>query len=489
MHPSETWLTVWPVRPSSTLFMTSTLGTIGLALLSIHVSGSQTNLGWDVLLDISGPGARHERLARALRTAIRDSLVPRDAALPPSRKLAEDLRCSRWVVTQAYAQLVAEGYLAGRTGSATRVRWSGTGSPAKPPSPAPTVPRYDLAPGLPDLRAFPRRRWAEAVRKVLEVAPHTDLGIPPYGGHSRLRAVLAEYLRRCRGAVTEDVMICTGVTNGVLIVCRALHAAGFTRIAVEEPGWPRVWRAAESAGLDVVTVRVDEDGLRVNQIPAGVRAVIATPAHQFPSGVVLSPTRRAQLLAWARSVDGLILEDDYDAEFRYDRRPVGTVQGMDPRRVVLLGSVSKTLSPALGIGWCAIPPQWTQVVRDANPAATAPPVMDQLALAEFIAQGAYDRHLRAARLRYRSRRDALLKALGDADVSGAAAGLHLLLHVNQDAAAIVRQAAAHSLKVVDLDDYRTTKGSPALVLGYGNLADNAVVEAVRALRAAGYRSS
>jgi GntR family transcriptional regulator/MocR family aminotransferase len=444
---------------------------------------SQTNLGWDVLLDMSGPGAQHEQLARALRTAIRAGVLGQGAALPPSRKLAEDLQCSRWVVTQAYAQLVAEGYLVGRTGSATRVQWSPSTSSAEPPRPAPVHPQYDLAPGLPDLRAFPRRRWAESVRQVLTTIPHTDLGIPPYGGHARLRAVLADYLRRCRGAVTENVIICRGVTDGVLLVGHALHAAGITRIAVENPGWPRLWRAAESAGLQIVPVPVDEHGLRVDQIPADVRAVIVTPAHQFPSGVVLSPARRAELLAWARSADGLILEDDYDAEFRYDRRPVGTVQGMDPRRVVLLGSVSKTLSPALGIGWCVIAPQWTEQVRRANPAATAPPVLDQLALAEFIEQGAYDRYLRAARLRYRTRRNALLDALGDADVSGAAAGLHLLLHLKSgtDTARLVRHAAARGLKVVDLDAYRATPGEPALVLGYGNLNDNALPDAVQVL--------
>ncbi|MCU1679565.1 MAG: GntR family transcriptional regulator [Amycolatopsis sp.] len=448
---------------------------------------SQTNLAWEVLLDLSGAGPRHERLARALRTAIRDGVLSDGAALPPSRQLAEDLDCSRWVVTQAYAQLVAEGYLGARTGSATRVRWSAEPeSPAGPPASAPALPRYDLAPGLPDLRAFPRQRWLDALRGVLSVVPHSDLGLPVPGGHPRLRTVLAAYLRRCRAAAAEDVLICTGVTDGVTRVCRALRAAGITRIAVEDPGWPRLRRAAESAGLTVVGVAVDNDGLCVERIPVGVRAVIVTPAHQFPSGTVLSAPRRAGLLAWARDVDGLVLEDDYDAEFRYDRRPVSTVQGMDPARVVLLGSVGKTLSPALGIGWAVIPPQWTQRVRDANPAASAPPVLDQLTFAIFVEDGAYDRHLRAARLRYRSRRDILVTTLGPTRVSGAAAGLHLLLHLadGTDAAAVVRRAAANGLHVADLDTYRFATGEPALVLGYGNLADNTVADAVRVLHAA-----
>jgi GntR family transcriptional regulator/MocR family aminotransferase len=444
------------------------------------MSGSQTNLGWDVLLDVSGQGARHEQLARALRKAIRDGVVGQGAALPPSRKLADDLSCSRWVVTQAYSQLVAEGYLAARTGSATRVSWSGVSDRSVPPRPSPDPPRYDLTPGFPDLRAFPRQRWADAMREALSSAPYTDLGMPVFGGHPRLRAVLAEYLRRCRGAVTEDVMICPGVCSGVTLVGRALHAEGITRIAMEEPGWQRVRHAAESAGLTVVPVPVDAEGLCVDQIPDGVRAVIVTPAHQFPSGVVLTPARRAALLAWARAVDGLILEDDYDAEFRYDRRPVGTVQGMDPRRVVLLGSVSKTLSPALGIGWCVVPPQWTAAVAAANPTAVTPPVLDQLALSTFIEQGSYDRYLRAARLRYRSRRDTLVSALSN--VSGAAAGLHLLLNLDCDATAVVRHAAAHGLKVVDLDSYRRKPGEPALVLGYGNVADNSLPAAIAVLK-------
>lgn len=436
--------------------------------------GSQTN--WGVLLELSGPGPKHEQLARALRRAIRDGGLADGVAVPPSRQLAADLGCSRWVVTQAYAQLVAEGYLAGRTGSATRVRRVGGAVTAKEPVPA-TPPRYDLAPGLPDLRHFPRRAWAEAVRGVLTTAPHTDFGLPEPGGHPRLRKVLGAYLRRVRGAAPGDVLVCGGVTDGVASVCRALVETGVTRLAVEDPGWTRLRRVAETAGMTVDPVPVDAEGVRVGDIPAGTRAVLVTPAHQFPTGVVLSPRRRAELLAWARDVDGLILEDDYDAEFRYDRRPVGTVQGTDPGRVALFGSVSKTLSPALGLGWAVLPPQWTLRTH-------APPVVDQLALAAFLDSGGYDRHLRAARLRFRTRRDRLVAALGPARLSGVAAGLHLVLHLDRDAADVVRRARRSGVKVADLDDYRVTPGEPALVLGYGNLADNAVEEAARLLREA-----
>ncbi|MFC5687818.1 PLP-dependent aminotransferase family protein [Amycolatopsis mediterranei] len=436
------------------------------------MAGSQTD--WGVLLEPAGPGPKHEQLARALRKAIREGVL--DGTVPPSRRLAADLGCSRWVVTQAYAQLVAEGYLAGHTGSATRIRRVGDAVAAAEPARA-APPRYDLAPGLPDLRNFPRRPWAEAVREVLATTPHPDFGLPEPGGHPRLRQVLGDYLRRVRGAAPGTVLVCGGVTDGVAGVCRALVERGSTRLAVEDPGWTRLWRAAESAGMTVDPVPVDDEGIDVGRIPAGVRAVLVTPAHQFPTGSVLSPRRRAELLGWARDVDGLILEDDYDAEFRYDRRPVGTVQGTDPARVALFGSVSKTLSPALGLGWAVLPPQWT--VR-----AHPPPVVDQLALAGFVESGGYDRYLRGARLRYRARRDRLVAALGPARLSGAAAGLHLLLHLDRDAAAVVRRAKAAGVKVADLDGYRAAPGEPALVLGYGNLADSGVEAAARLLRQA-----
>ncbi|MEO6090563.1 MAG: PLP-dependent aminotransferase family protein [Umezawaea sp.] len=454
---------------------------------------SQTNLSWDVLLDLSGPatGPRHELLAVALRSAIRDGVLPVGTALPPSRKLATDLSCSRWLVTQAYEQLVAEGYLAARTGAATRVLWSPErdGRVARTPPAAAPAPRYDLAPGVPDLRAFPRRRWAEALREVLTTVPHSEFGIPPTGGHPRLRAVMAEYLRRCRGASTtpRDVTICAGVVEGVTHVCRALAAAGVTAVAVEDPSWGRTRQAAAAAGLTVVPVPVDEDGVRVDRL-GGVRALIVTPAHQFPTGTVLAPARRAALVEWARAVDGLVLEDDYDADFRYDRRPVGTIQGMAPSHVALFGSVSKTLSPALGIGWHVLPPAWAEPFRAANPAVTTPPVADQLALAAFVEQGGYDRQLRAVRSRYRARRDALVAALAthlpDSRITGVAAGLHLLLHLGgtPDTGSLVRRAAAEGLRLVDLAAYGSTiPDDPTLVLGYGNLADNAVLPAVTLL--------
>jgi GntR family transcriptional regulator / MocR family aminotransferase len=461
---------------------------------------SQTNLAGDLLLHLGRPGdgPLHERVKRALRAAIREGRIEVGTALPPSRQLATDLGCSRWAVTEAYSQLIAEGYLEAQTGSATRVRWSNApdaGAGHLAPRQAPAA-RFDLAPGLPDLRAFPRRRWAEAVRAQVATATFTELGYPPAGGHLRLRQLLVEYLGRSRGvsATPQDVTVCTSVTDGVRRICHALRAAGITAVGCEEPGWTRLREVIRAAGLDTVPVRMDGGGLRVDDLAdrTGLRAVLTSPAHQFPLGTVLAPERRAALLRWARQVDGVVLEDDYDAEFRYDRRPVATMQGMDPSRVVLFKSLSKILSPALGIGWIVAPPRWTRHLHQADQTAAQPPTLDQLAFATLLESGAYDRHLRACRKRYRDRRDALVRALADqlpgAPVSGIAAGLHLILRLpaTVDTAAVVRAAAARSLLVADLAAYHATEDQAdhGLVLGYGNLADSMVSEAVRHLREA-----
>jgi GntR family transcriptional regulator/MocR family aminotransferase len=479
--------------------MLITVGGFGSALLSNLVALSQTNLAWATLLDV-GPaehGRLHDRLANALRTAIRNGRLPEGAAVPPSRALAEELGCSRWVVTEAYGQLIAEGYLTARVGSGTRVAWAPDTEPPRPRTRRaqmrPPI-RYDLAPGLPDLRAFPRRRWADAVRAVTGSAVHYDLGPPDPDGHEVLRATLVQYLRRSRGADTHaaSVFVCAGITDGLARTCRALRAEGIADLAVEDPGWGRLREAATSAGLRVHPVPVDHDGLRVDVLArTPARAVVVGAAHQFPTGTVLSPARRARLVRWAREVDGFVIEDDYDAEFRYDRPPVAVMQGMDPRRVFLLGSVSKTLSPALGLGWLVAPAAMTPALRAANPVAAAPPVLDQLALATFIDRGWYDAHLRAARRRFRSRRNLLVRTLGaqvpEGRVSGTAAGLHILLHLpdGTDARRAVRAAAAAGLRVADLDDYRVKRSTQrALVLGYGNISETEIPPAVALLREA-----
>ena len=462
---------------------------------------SQTNPAWDLLLDLDahGPGTLHARLEAALRAAIRSGRLATGVTLPSSRALASHLGCSRWAVTEAYAQLLAEGYLEARTGSGTRVRWvDRSGAPdrgviARRSRASRSAVRMDLAPGLPDLRAFPRARWAEALRAVTADAAVADLGYAEASGHAELRAVLVDYLQRGRAASSAEgaqLMVTTSTTSGVRRLCRALLDEGHRSLAVEDPGWTRLIAAVGASGLEPVPIGVDDQGLRVADLEArpGTRAVLTAPAHQFPRGVVLAPGRRAALLRWAHRVDGLILEDDYDSEFRYDRSPVSTIQGMDPRRVVLLGSLSKTLSPALRIGWMLVPARWGDILRRTEVAPYLPPTLDQLAFARLLNTGAYDHHLRRSRRAFRTRRDLLVAELGrrlpDCAVSGVAAGLHLVVHLpaDVDASAIVRQAEPRGVHVVDAASYRTGgTGPPALVLGYGNITDSLVTEAVSVL--------
>ena len=455
--------------------------------------GRVTRLAWDTLLPLDGAGPLHQRLERALREAIRAGRVPVGSALPPSRALAEELRCSRWAVTRAYEQLVAEGYLEARVGSATRVKWTPPrdGRKTVVPAAGAAPPRFDLAPGLPDLSAFPRTRWLEAMRAVATEIPAADLGYPAVPGYPALRAALAEYLPRCRGAVVtpEDVVITTGVTDGVTQICRGLLTSGVDSIAVEDPGWTRLRNAVRATGIRVVPIPVDDDGLRVDRLAAsGVRAVLVAAAHQFPLGVVLAPDRRVELVEWARRVDGIVLEDDYDAEFRYDRRPVAVAQGMAPTRVALLGSLSKTLSPAMGIGWVVLRGPW----RGRLPMlAPGPPTLEQAAFARFLELGSYDRQLRRLRYRYRARRDVLVTALDRQlpgwSVSGAAAGLHLMLNPppGVDPGRLAAAAGARGVRLSTLDSYRARRGGPlGLVLGYGNIADRSIEPAVAAVAAA-----
>lgn len=343
---------------------------------------NQSGHGFETLLvlDEYGPGPLHARLRRALRAAIAEGRIAPGSAVPPSRMLAADLGCSRWVVTEAYAQLAAEGYLEARSGSATRVRRGPADRPvevaggsasvgAASRSPQPPHPlRFDLSPGLPDLRMFPRKRWIEALQHAMHDAPNADFGHGDPAGHPTLRATLAEHLTRSRGAAVaaEHVTICGGTTDGLVRILTAMRREGHTALGVEDPGWdwPATRALIADAGLTAVPIPVDGHGLRVEalrQAPA-VRAVLVAPAHHFPTGVALAPGRRSELIAWARDVDGLVLEEDKDSEFRYDGRPLGALQGMAPSYVALLGSLSKTLAPALRIGWIATPPRWTSAL-------------------------------------------------------------------------------------------------------------------------------
>jgi GntR family transcriptional regulator/MocR family aminotransferase len=447
-----------------------------------------------VALDPTGPDPLHTQLERALRDDVRAGRLREGARLPSSRDLAAQLGVSRGVVVEAYAQLTAEGYLASRRGSGTRVA-DGLARAAEPApdGDAPTPrPRWTFHPGQPDLAGFPRGAWLAATRRALQAAPDAALGYGSPRGARALRDALAEHLGRTRGVVArpDRMLVTSGFQQGFGLVCAALVRAGATRVAVEDPGWFGHVFALRAAGLEPVPIGVDADGARVEELEGrGVDAVVVTPAHQAPMGAVLAPERRAWLLAWAQRTGALIVEDDYDAEYRYDREPVGALQGVAPELVVYAGTASKILAPALRLGWLVVPAALSRPLAEAKGHADlGTPALEQLALADFVARGELDRHLRRMRRRYRSRRDALLHALGEhlpqARVQGVAAGLHAVAQFDEgalDEAAVTREAWANGIELHGLGLNRLRPGPPGLVLGYAAMPEPAIAAAIARL--------
>ncbi|MEU8610245.1 PLP-dependent aminotransferase family protein, partial [Actinoplanes sp. NPDC048791] len=367
-----------------------------------------------------------------------------------------------------------------RQGSGTRVA---AGGPAPGPVPRPVVsPRlaFDLTSGAPDVSAFPRAAWQRASRVALSAAPSEALGYPDPRGLPGLRAELASYLARVRGVRTspEHLVICSGTTQALYLLATALAPGS---VAMESHGL-RLHR--EVLGQTGTLLPVDADGADVSLLK-GDAAVLLTPAHQFPLGGALTAARRAAVLDWARAAGSVIIEDDYDGEFRYDRRPIGALQGLAPDLVAYVGTVSKTLAPGLRLGWIAVPPALLDAVIAAKRlSGGGAGVLEQLTLATFMAGGGYDRHIRRSRLRYRKRRDLLVAALaGHASVTGIAAGLHALVPV-PDEAAVIARAAERGLALHGLGHFRAPDGPAAdgLVIGYARPADHAFAGALEALR-------
>jgi GntR family transcriptional regulator/MocR family aminotransferase len=433
----------------------------------------------DLLLDLPVGGPRRAGLEDALRSAVTGGRLAEGSRLPSSRALATQLGLSRNTVADAYAQLVAEGWLVARHGSATRVAAHGRETSVAPAGPVTAHPSYDLTSGVPDVSAFPRAAWLRAARQALADAPNDALDYPEPPGARALRVELAAYLGRVRGvrASPDHIVVCTGTTQAFFLLAKAL---GGGAIAVESHGLRYHRRVLEEAGGRLEPMAVDEDGADVSAL-GDQAAVVLTAAHQFPLGGALSPARRASVLDWARRRGGVVIEDDYDGEFRYDRRPVGALQGLDPSRVAYVGTVSKTLAPGLRLGWIVAPPGLVRgVVRAKQLTGGGAGVLDQLTLAALIRGGGYDRHIRRSRLRYRRRRDALVAALdGRASVTGIAAGMHALVPV-ADEEAVIARGAQRGLALHGLSTFGPGGG---LVVGYARPPDHAYAGALRALRA------
>ena len=455
----------------------------------------------DLHLDVNLDGSRLGRsLEDALRAAARAGRLPPGTRLPSSRALAADLGIARNTVADAYGQLAAEGWLTARTGTGTWVTETPALAAATVPvaAAAPAAPRfrYDLRPGAPDLSAFPRREWLAAARRALaRVADHV-LDYPDPRGLPQLREALAGYLARTRGVDVEPdrIVVCAGFTHGLGLLVQVLRARGASAVAVESHGLPEHRAVIADGGLRLGALPVDPDGAVPDRaVLGGAGAALLTPAHQFPLGVTLAPGRRRVLTEWAAGTGAVLIEDDYDGEFRYDRHPVGAMQALAPDHVVYGGTASKALAPGLRLGWLAVPARLLdEVVTAARGAGGGPDTVSQLTLAEFIASGGYDRQVRHARLAYRRRRDELVATVGHGAhgvrVAGIAAGLHALVRVRsgQTEAEAIAAALRRDLAVAGLADYAAGQAAAGLVVGYARPPQHAFAAALTRLRAALY---
>ena len=451
-----------------------------------------------VSVDRASPRTLGRQIEDQLRQAIRDAALRPGSRLPSTRDLARELGVSRPIVVDAYAQLAGEGYLELRPGARPRV--TGCAGPCQPPAtrrsdPGPE-PRYDFRPGVPDLSAFPRAAWLRSVREALSRMRDADFGYTDPQGTEVLRLALRDYLGRVRGVVAdaERVVVTSGYCQGRSLVCHALAALGARRVAIEDPCHAEVRVSVASAGLELVPVPVDGEGIRVDALErAEVDAVFLTPAHQYPTGAVLSGTRRLALLDWLRRRDAFAIEDDYDAEYRYDRAPVGALQAMDPDRVVYAGTASKTLAPAMRLGWLIVPPRLlAPVQRQQRQVDYGVSRIEQHAFADFLSRGELDRHLRRMRARYRARRDtlveALVEALPEVRLHGIRAGLHVTVQLlpGDRGRAVRDEAARRGVALTALDDYYLppVRESSLLLLGYARCLEPVIRAGVRELAAA-----
>jgi GntR family transcriptional regulator / MocR family aminotransferase len=435
-------------------------------------------------------GGRQRGLADALRAAIRDGRLPAGARLPSTRALAGDLGLARGTVTRAYEELAVQGHLLIRRGAGATVTTPATPPPPEPPQPATRKAQWSLLPGRPDVTLFPRTRWLAALRRAVTAAEPADLGYGDPLGHPRLRRALADYLGRARGVVADPdrVMVCGGFTHALSLLAGVLREQGAAHVVFEDPSLPEFRDVVTATGLAVTGTAVDADGLRVRELPSGADAVVVTPAHQLPLGGTLHARRRAELVGFAQRHDALVVEDDYDGEFRYDRQPVGAVQALAPERVVYAGTASKTLAPGLRLSWLVLPARLVPPLRAARVRTDRHTgVLEQLTMAEFLESGDYDRHVRRCRAVYRRRRAALLAALAGVpglELPGVAAGVHEpVLLTGRTEAAVLAGAARASLRLDHLSRYGLGTGPPraGLVLGYGAPAEHAFGPSLRAL--------
>ncbi|WP_370942832.1 PLP-dependent aminotransferase family protein [Amycolatopsis sp. cg5] len=474
---------------------------------SKDTSLNRTKTGSDFLqlnLGDAPAGGLSDWLAQRLRLAISDGRLPVGGKLPATRVLAEELRVSRGVVVEAYQRLIEDGHADGRGRAGTIV----VAAPASPQTPVPAdsfaspfaaepdrdifdairaVPaRIDLSPGVPDLAAFPRTAWLRAERAVLSTLSAADFGYGDPRGAPALRAAVANWVARSRGISVDpgEVIIVAGVAQSLALLAMVLMRRGISEVAVEDPSSLGARQHLHYLGLRTPPIPVDGYGVRVDALrESGAPVVVMTPAHQFPTGVVLDGERRRELMRWG----GLIIEDDYDAEHRYDRPPVPALRSMLAENVCYTGSVSKLLAPALRVGWLLVPSEYREEVVAAKRCADlGNAVLPQLVLAHLMESGELERQLRFVRRRHRQRRDVMIEALRtrwpDATVHGAAAGLHLMITFDGESDVdIAARALEQGVKVQPLSWHSQVPGPPGLVLGYAASTPTDIAEGVAIL--------
>ncbi|MBR7825451.1 PLP-dependent aminotransferase family protein [Actinospica sp. MGRD01-02] len=452
-----------------------------------------TSSGLDLFLELLPGERRRDGLERALREAIQGGRLAAGERLPATRVLATELGLSRGTVSAAYDQLVAEGYLHARHGSGTTVAHvpHAAGHHIRRPA---AKPRYDLRPGTGDMNAFPVQVWLRSMRRALTTAPSSAFGYADdLRGRPELRAALADYLGRARGvaATPERIVITSGYTQSLSLLTRVL-APTSRRVAMEDPGLPYHRELVVHAGGEPWPLPVDSLGADPSTLPADVRLLVTTPAHQYPTGVTLHPKRRRALIDWARSADAIVIEDDYDGEFRYDRQPVGALQAMAPDHVVYAGTCAKALAPALRLGWMVLPPQLVDpVLAELRLSTLETESPGQLALADLISTHGYDRQIRAGRNRHRRRRDLLVDAVAAfpaLSAAGISAGQHILVSLpadGPDESEVIGAATRRGLALGGLAEHWHGSGRPdrakGLVVGYGAPTEAGYLQAVGVL--------
>src|SRR5262245_12576591 len=461
-------------------------------------SRANSAIAGELLLELQRdrPVPLHRQIEAGIRDAIRTGRLRQGMALPPSRTLAADLSVSRGVVVEAYQQLTAEGYLTSQGGGYTQVAIEPRPAATETPRPAETQPRIDFGYGRADVSNFPRSAWLRSIRQVVTEAPSDRFGYISPRGVPELREALSGYLNRVRGADArpDDMVICNGYGQGIALVLQAIQSRGARCLAVEDPSsLDDAVLLAQNLGMDVVGVPVGDDGLDVDALErTAADAIVLTPSHQWPLGGVLSAESRSAILDWAERHGSLVIEDDYDAEYRYDRSPIGAMQGLAPDHVVYAGSASKTLAPGLRIGWLAVPHHRADAIAYAKILADrGSPAIDQMAFANFLERGEFDRHLRRMRPVYRHRRDVLLAELGkrlpDFEPIGISAGIHLVawLPADLDEESVVAAAADRGVGVSGVRPYRLNgPGRDGLIFGYSSLGERSIAEGIGLLAAA-----